>query len=209
MASRREIARRTRSLRGSSSSQAANKSRCASEVAVIDRFSIQALRHEGGPDQRIFPQRFPWLSPGGPPILQNWGIGIVSPISFILPASALGPRRETMNKRLVVVLVSWSAGALYRGMRSEEGGRPEGGIRQAAGLGAALGLLVLAEQQHHPRGDHGRPRGHEARRHRRRPDHGGRPGRARRPGRVHGGRSGGSSSSSPSPRRGGSGSRST
>src|SRR5665647_1637520 len=40
--------------------------------------------------------------------LRKRGIGIVPPISFILPASSRtpGPRRKSMNKRLVVVLVA-------------------------------------------------------------------------------------------------------
>ena len=86
---------------------------------------------------------------------------------------------------------------LRPGQRS---GRSQGGVRPAAGLGPALGLLVLAQRQHHPRGHHRRPGGHEARRHRRRADHGGRPGRARRAGRLHERRSGASCSSTSSPR---------
>ena len=74
------------------------------------------------------------------------------------------------------------------------------GIRAAAPGGPALGLLVLAEQQHHPRGDHRGPGGDEARRDRRRPDHGGGPGRARGAGAVHGRPLARACSSTPSPR---------
>ena len=55
------------------------------------------------------------------------------------------------------------------------------GIRRPAGCGPAVGLLVLAQQQHHQGRHDGRPGGHEARGHRRRADHGGRSGRAAGP----------------------------
>ncbi len=66
------------------------------------------------------------------------------------------------------------------------GRRPGTGFSASAGPGPALGVLVLAERQHHQGRRHGRPRSDEARRHRRCAHHGGGPGSPRGPGGFHG-----------------------